>query len=89
MGSQYPHGCYSQKYQQLVVKLQLVLLEVLQRSQAVHRQTVSRALKELDAKGFIDLELLQVRTKVKPKGLWCNDTPEFIEDTDGVMTHRG
>lgn len=53
----------------------------------VHRQTVSRALKELDAKGFIDLELLQVRTKVKPKGLWCNDTPEFLEDTDGVMTH--
>lgn len=53
----------------------------------VHRQTVSRALKELDAKGFIDLELLQVRTKVKPKGLWCNDTPEFIEDTDGVMMH--
>ena len=53
----------------------------------VHRQTVSRALKELDAKGFIELELLQVRTKVKPKGLWCNDTPEFIEDTDGVMMH--
>ena len=53
----------------------------------VHRQTVSRALKELDAKGFIDLELLQVRTKVKPKGLWCNDTPEIIEDTDGVMMH--
>ncbi|WP_375490885.1 MarR family transcriptional regulator [uncultured Nostoc sp.] len=53
----------------------------------VHRQTVSRALKELDAKGFIDLELLQVRTKVKPKGLWCNNTPEFLEDTDGVMMH--
>jgi hypothetical protein len=53
----------------------------------VHRQTVSRALKELDAKGFIDLELLQVRTKVKPKGLWCNDTAEFIEDTNGVMMH--
>jgi hypothetical protein len=53
----------------------------------VHRQTVSRALKELDAKGFIDLELLQVRTKVKPKGLWCNNTSEFIEDTDGVMMH--
>ncbi len=24
---------------------------------------------------------------MKPKGLWCNDTPEFIEDTDGVMMH--
>ncbi|AFZ28517.1 hypothetical protein Cylst_6280 (plasmid) [Cylindrospermum stagnale PCC 7417] len=53
----------------------------------VHRQTVSRALKELDAKGFIDLELLQVRTKVKPKGLWCDDAPMVCEDTDGVMTH--
>ena len=53
----------------------------------VHRQTVSRALKELDAKGFIDLELLQVRTKVKPKGLWCNDAPKVCEDTDGVMTY--
>ncbi|QLE59771.1 helix-turn-helix domain-containing protein [Nostoc sp. TCL26-01] len=53
----------------------------------VHRQTVSRALKELDAKGFIDLELLQVRTKVRPKGLWCNDIPEFMGDTDGVATH--
>ncbi|MBF1990815.1 MarR family transcriptional regulator [Fischerella thermalis] len=54
----------------------------------VHRQTVSRALKELDVKGFIDLELLQVRTKVKPKGLWCDDAPEVCEDTNGVMTHR-
>lgn len=53
----------------------------------VHRQTVSRALKELDAKGFIDLELLLVRTKVKPKGLWCDDAPEVYGDTNGVMTH--
>ncbi len=42
----------------------------------VHRQTISRALKELDAKGFIDLELLQVKAKVKPKGLWCNDASD-------------
>ena len=52
----------------------------------VHRQTVSRALKELDAKEFIDLELLQVKTKVRPKGLWCDDAPQV--DTQGVMTHH-
>ncbi|MGL5923357.1 MarR family transcriptional regulator [Chroococcidiopsis sp.] len=55
----------------------------------VHRQTVSRALKELDAKGFIDLELLQVKAKVKPKGLWCDETPEVREDTKGAMKHQG
>lgn len=55
----------------------------------VHRQTVSRALKELDAKGFIDLELLQVKVKVKPKGLWCDETPEVCEDTKGTMGHQG
>ncbi|MGF1672321.1 MAG: MarR family transcriptional regulator, partial [Rivularia sp. (in: cyanobacteria)] len=54
----------------------------------VHRQTVSRALKELDVKGFIDLELLQVKTKVKPKGLWCDETPQVCEDTQGAMRHR-
>jgi len=61
----------------------------------VHRQTVSRALKELDAKGFIDLELLQVKVKVKAKGLWCDETPgcvetpEVCEDTKGTMGHQG
>jgi hypothetical protein len=54
----------------------------------VHRQTVSRALKELDAKEFIDLELLQVKTKVKPKGLWCDDALQVCGDTQGVMTHH-
>jgi hypothetical protein len=54
----------------------------------VHRQTVSRALKELDAKEFIDLELLQVKTKVKPKGLWCDDALQVYGDNQGVMTHH-
>ncbi|WP_211293113.1 MarR family transcriptional regulator [Brunnivagina elsteri] len=60
----------------------------------VHRQTVSRALKELDAKGFIDLELLQVKAKVKPKGLWCdetleyNDAPRCDETPRSIATHR-
>lgn len=66
----------------------------------VHRQTISRALKELDTKGFINLELLQVKAKVKAKGLWCDDvpgcydapgcdeTPKVYEDTPGVMTHH-
>jgi DNA-binding MarR family transcriptional regulator len=38
--------------------------------QIVHRQTVSRALKELDRKGFIDLEVIQVNVRVQPKGFW-------------------
>jgi hypothetical protein len=54
----------------------------------VHRQTVSRALKELDAKGFIDLELLQVKVKVKPKGLWCDETPGCDETPCAIATHR-
>lgn len=49
----------------------------------VHRQTVSRALKELDSRGFIDLELLMVKVVVKPKGVWCDDTPG-CDDTPKV-----
>lgn len=44
----------------------------------VHRQTISRALKELNSKGFIDSELIQVRVKIKAKGLWCDETPQAI-----------
>ncbi|HEY9601438.1 MAG TPA: helix-turn-helix domain-containing protein [Allocoleopsis sp.] len=40
----------------------------------VHRSTVSRALKELDAKGFIDMELLMVKLNIKAKGLHCCDS---------------
>jgi Fe2+ or Zn2+ uptake regulation protein len=63
----------------------------------VHRQTISRALKELDAKGFIDIELVEVRVKIKPKGYWCDDSQDethsdeaqtVCEDTDGVSGHQ-
>ena len=54
----------------------------------VHRQTVSRALKELDVKEFIDLELLQVKAKVKAKGIWCNDAPGCDDAPSAIATHR-
>ena len=34
----------------------------------MHRSTVGRALKSLDSKGFIQMELLQVQIRVNPKG---------------------
>jgi hypothetical protein len=54
----------------------------------VHRQTVSRALKELDRLGFIDLELISISIKVLPKGVHCqqvgaNETPVVPGDTNG------
>ena len=39
----------------------------------VHRSTVSRALKSLDRKGFISMELLQVRVKVISQGVLSPD----------------
>ncbi len=36
------------------------------------------AFKQLDTKGFIDLELVEVQVKVKPKGYWCDETPSAI-----------
>ncbi len=39
----------------------------------VHRSTVSRALKALDEKGFVDLELLKVKVKILAGGLHCCD----------------
>lgn len=67
----------------------------------VHRQTVSRALKELDKKGFIDLELIQVNVTVKTKGLLYSqefefnenqqdkfiETPGCVETPDWIVTH--
>ena len=38
----------------------------------MHRSTVGRALKSLDRKGFINLELIKVRIKVNPRG-FLND----------------
>ncbi|NJM89935.1 MAG: MarR family transcriptional regulator [Hydrococcus sp. RU_2_2] len=54
----------------------------------VHRQTVSRALKELDRKGFVDLELIKVEAKVNPKGLWCDETPRCDETPQEISTHH-
>jgi DNA-binding MarR family transcriptional regulator len=34
----------------------------------MHRSTVGRALKSLDKKGFINMELIKIRIKVNPKG---------------------
>jgi hypothetical protein len=42
----------------------------------MHRSTVCRALKQLDSLGFIDMELLQVRIKVNPKGFLNEETSE-------------
>ncbi len=47
----------------------------------ISRQTVSRAIKELDAKGFIDAEISRANVTIKPKGLWCAQTPSVREDT--------
>ncbi|HEY9615157.1 helix-turn-helix domain-containing protein [Allocoleopsis sp.] len=43
----------------------------------VHRSTVSRALKELDAKGFIDMELLMVKLNIKAKGVHCCESVAY------------
>ncbi len=52
----------------------------------VHRSTVSRALKELDAKGFIDLELLKVKAKIKAKGVHCCDETTRCDQTTLLPT---
>ncbi|WP_414552512.1 MarR family transcriptional regulator [Anabaena sp. CCY 0017] len=49
----------------------------------VHRQTISRALKSLDAKGFIDIELIEIQVNITPKGYWCN---ECISTVSGHTT---
>ncbi len=54
----------------------------------ISRQTVSRAIKELDAKGFIDAEISRANVTIKPKGLWCAQTPSVREDTKGVPRHH-
>jgi hypothetical protein len=44
----------------------------------MHRSTVGRALKSLDHKGFIQMELLRVRIKVNPKGFLSEEVPEDV-----------
>lgn len=62
----------------------------------VHRQTISRALKALDQKGFIDMESITVNVRVQPLGLWyskavegdCTEqTPGCPETPDWIVTH--
>lgn len=62
----------------------------------VHRQTVSRALKSLESKGFIEFELIKVEVTINPKGYWCNNctstvsphtTPD-LQTPDVISTHH-
>jgi hypothetical protein len=52
----------------------------------VHRSTVSRALKELDAKAFIDMELLHIKVNIKAKGVHCCDQTTVLP-TDNERDH--
>lgn len=45
----------------------------------VNRSTVSRALKELDAKGYIELEIIKARATISGKGLLVTDTVDDAE----------
>jgi len=62
----------------------------------VHRSTVSRALKALDDKGFIDLELLKVQVKILAGGLHCCDEATLLshrnkrdhDATDAIATQE-
>ncbi|WP_017654893.1 MarR family transcriptional regulator [Fortiea contorta] len=53
----------------------------------VHRSTVSRALKALDDKGFVDLELLKVKVKILAGGLHCCDETTVLP-TDNTVAYR-
>ncbi|MBF2018460.1 MAG: MarR family transcriptional regulator [Rivularia sp. T60_A2020_040] len=55
-------------------------------SKEVHRSTVSRALKALDEKGFIDLELLKVKVKVSSRGLHCCDETTMVPTDNSVAS---
>jgi hypothetical protein len=52
----------------------------------MHRSTVGRALKSLDRQGFINMELLQVRIKVNPKGFLAEE--ETTESKNVVATQQ-
>lgn len=47
----------------------------------MHRSTVSRALKSLDSKGFIQMELIQAQIKVNPKGFLSQTETGDVEVT--------
>ncbi len=54
----------------------------------MHRSTVGRALKTLDRKGFINMELLQVRIKVNPKGFLSETEEEMTTENNVVATQQ-
>jgi predicted transcriptional regulator len=58
-------------------------------SKEVHRSTVSRALKALDDKGLIDLELMKVKVKVLAGGLHCcSETTALPTDNSVASAQR-
>ncbi|MEO0933861.1 MAG: hypothetical protein AAFY21_08905, partial [Cyanobacteria bacterium J06641_2] len=48
--------------------------------------SVSRALKALDEKGFIDLELIKIKVKVSPRGLHCCDETTAVPTDNSVAS---
>jgi DNA-binding transcriptional regulator YhcF (GntR family) len=50
------------------------------RELGIHRSTVSRALKALDSKGFIDLELIRVTVRILGQGMLVTQTVECTSD---------
>lgn len=54
----------------------------------IHRQTVSRAVKELDKRGFINADILTCKVVIKSRGLWCDETPGCDETPSVIMTHQ-
>ena len=54
----------------------------------MHRSTVGRALKTLDRKGFINMELLRVRLKINPKGFLSETEEEETTENDVVATQQ-
>ena len=54
-------------------------------AKTVHRSTISRALKELETKGFIDMDLIQVNVTIKGKGIHCTQTIDNERDHDATV----
>ncbi|MGL4375429.1 MAG: helix-turn-helix transcriptional regulator [Microcoleaceae cyanobacterium] len=50
----------------------------------VNRSTVSRALKELDSKGYIEMEIVSAKVAVTGKGLLETATDECCKNAEGV-----
>ncbi len=59
----------------------------LSQTKPISRQTVSRAMKTLDRKDYIDLEIISANVKIRSKGVHTH--PEVQDGTDGTATHQG